>query len=66
MLAEGPSNGLVMVWQTLFGTVVKKGQFFKGLPSADDDAAYYEVVFVVCNHNFLSTKRGVGWGFGQL
>ena len=27
--------------KTLFGTVVEKGRFFKGLPSADDDAGYY-------------------------
>ena len=48
MLAKGPSNGSMMARQTmLFGTVVEKGQFFKGLPSADDDAGYYAVVEVL-------------------
>ena len=45
MLVEGPSNGSVMARQTtLFGIVVEKRQFFKGLPSADDEAGYYAVV----------------------
>ena len=29
---------------TSFGTVVEKGRFLKGLPSANDDAGYYAVV----------------------
>ena len=41
MLAESPSNGSMMAQQmTLLGTVVEKGQFFKGLSSADDNAGY--------------------------
>ena len=45
MIAKGPSNGSVMVQQmSLFGTVVEKGRFFKGLHSADDDTGYYAVV----------------------
>ena len=41
VLAKGPSNGSVMAWQTmLFGTVVKRGRFFTGLPSADDSTGY--------------------------
>ena len=47
MLAKGPSNGSVMAQQMTFGTVAEKGQFFKGLPSADDDAGYYAVVEVL-------------------
>ena len=51
---------------TLFGTVVEKGQFFKGLPCADDDTGYYAVVkacglrsLCVINNFFLQRK---GWG----
>ena len=32
---------------TLFGTVLEKGQFFKGLPSADDNTGYFVVVEVL-------------------
>ena len=48
VLAKGPSNGSIMARQTmLFGTVVEKGQFFKGLPSAEDHVGYYAVVVEV-------------------
>ena len=79
MLAEGPSNGSMMDWQmTLFGTASSgKGRFFKGLPSADDDAGYYAVVealwtldyiHCVCNQYFFFYKaRGGGRvGLGNL
>ena len=65
LLAEGPSNGSMMARQLTFKTVAEKGQFFKGLPSADDNARYCAVLFVVCVINIvLPTKQGVG--FGQL
>ena len=42
VLTEGPSNGSMMARQTtLFGTIAEKAQFFKRLPSADDNAGYY-------------------------
>ena len=52
---------------TLFGTVVEKGQLFKGLPNADDDTEYcYAVVFTVCVlSNFRPTKQGWGVSMGN-
>ena len=45
VLAKGPSNWSVMTRKTmLFGTVVERDNFFKGLPRADDSAGYYEVL----------------------
>ena len=47
-LLVGPRNESAIARQTmLFGTVVENGQFFKGLPSADDDAGYYAAVEVL-------------------
>ena len=75
MLAEGPSNGSMMALQmTLFGTVVEKGWFFKGLPSPACwvlcrcwsvlDVELPLIVRVI--NNFLPTKRGMGVGLGNF